>query len=636
MRVICLAFAAAAVLLAAAPDADAQVVNEKIIPLRGQWNAAGTALTLDWQDAKPLRVGLVDVNRRPLGATGGQSWEPVLEAESQRYFFEDLTPLRGQAYEYQVIRRARDVVDVGYWLAGQQVPALETRGVALLVIDATVAEPLAGRIARLEQDLTGDGWQVIRHAVPRHDPQAREDNLATGRALRAWITAQAERAPDTPHSVILLGHVPVMESGRIAPDGHEPEPHATDLYYADIGRFWPEGEVGKLRPSTLPDLAIDMNVGRIDFRPVAREDIGEELRLLARYLDRNHHWRHRRHGDLRVAYGEGGNLAVELAALRNIVGPDAITAGGHHDAGVTAPHLWGVDFGDWNGENYRGAGIKPVFAINFGSAKQKFNRPGNPMTWLLAQDWYPLAVGWGGRPSWQLQHMALGGTIGDVHRRTVNNGPLAGGPYRDVLDYYPMGRYLWRGPIWVNLMGDPTLHAFPLAPPRQVTATPEGSGVRLDWQAPDDADVTGYRVLRAPQVEGHFAPLGAVQPETSFTDPEAPEGAVYMVRSHGLRQVHAGSFFTYSQGVYAGLGGAAPARVGRSFTTPADTALRLPAPGAGLWSFIDGPSEGRLEQDADGWLYTPPEGFTGTAVLRGAVSNGWGTTEAAVAITIGE
>ena len=98
-----------------------------------------------------------------------------------------------------------------------------------------------------------------------------------------------------------------------------------------------------------------------------------------------------------------------------------------------------------------------------------FNSRSSGMTTLLAHSWYPVAVGWGARPAWWLHHMALGGSIGDVHLRTVNNGVFAD-PYRESMDYYPPGRYLMRNPVWVNLLGDPTLRGFPLAPPHSVMA----------------------------------------------------------------------------------------------------------------------------------------------------------------------
>ena len=623
-------------LLCTTAPALAQQVKEKALPLNGAWNSAGTVLTLDWQDARPLRVGPVEVKRRLFGQTGGATWTPLAQDIRIRTFHEDLTPARGTAYEYQIIRRARDIVDVGYWLAGWEVPTRPERGVALLIVEEGLQDSLGPRIDRFERDLIGDGWRVIRHSAPRHDAKAPVETLAAARSLRAWITNAAEQDRTAPHSLILLGHLPVVFSGLVAPDGHMREPHATDLFYADIGRRWADGGDGVLRPSTLPDLKIDMTVGRIDFESVARKDLSEERRMLARYLDRNHHWRHARLRVGQTAYGTDARLTVEQAALRNIVGPDAITQGGHDDIGPTAPFLWGVDFGPRKPELYAGAEMKPVFAINFGSHKQKFTKAGNAMIALLAQDWYPLAVGWGGRPSWQIQLMSLGGTIGDAHLRTVNNGPLSGGPYRDVLDYYPMGQYLWRGPIWVNLMGDPTLHAFPLAPPKRMTATRTGQSVALAWQMPQAADVLGAQVFRAASQADPFVPVSGLLTTPEFTDPGAPEGAIYMVRSYGLKLVHAGSFFTYSQGVFAAPedAGPLPTPVLQTLSTAPGMPVAISAPSDGIWSFLEGPQVGPLRQDADGWTYTPPEGFTGTVVLRNAISTAYGTQDGTTTIRV--
>jgi len=183
--------------------------------------------------------------------------------------------------------------------------------------------------------------------------------------------------------LILVGHVPIVRSGRAAPDGHKAVSHATDLFYADLGRRWPElsreVEPGVLRYNTLPDLQIDMTVGRIDFEPVARKKPTRELGLLRGYFDKNHHWRNGRLGDLRNAYGQNKNVLAETYALRNLVGPRAVRKGGHHDVGETQPWLFGVDFGDHKGANYAGYANKAVFAINFGSHKHKFDRAGNPM-----------------------------------------------------------------------------------------------------------------------------------------------------------------------------------------------------------------------------------------------------------------
>lgn len=548
---------AAASLLAANPVEH----TEKILKLDAEWERDTGHLRLIWEAKNALKAGVVTIDRRPYGATGAHTWQPIATDLRRRRVYTDNTVEPGKAYEYRVIRTDKEHIEIGYWLAGREVPAPIHRGVVVLVIDDTVVEPLSTKLDRFEADLVGDGWRVIRHLVPRHNRKDPIANLAMARDLRAWVANQVEQTPNTLHSLILLGHVPVVKSGSAGPDGHGAQRHETDLFYADIGMRWAEAPKGELWPSQIPDLRIDMNVGRIDFQPVAGngQDHEAELAHLAHYLDKNHAWRHGELGDLRTAYGNNSHLFVEQAMLRNIVGPDAIAQGGHLEAGTAQPHLWGVDFGPWDSKKYPGAGIKPVFAINFGSGKQHFAKHNSTMTHLLAQPDYPLAVGWGARPAWWLQHMALGGSIGDVHRRTVNNGPWRAGPYQQALDYYPMGVYnAWRGPIWVNLLGDPTLSAFPLKPPAALTATITTTGVELSWQASKDVDTRGYQVFRADSPDGSFEPVSDIITETRFVDREASAASRYMVRAYGLKTVHAGSFYRYSQGVFIGHPSASP------------------------------------------------------------------------------
>ena len=133
-------------------------------------------MELRWPDAKPPRVGSVTVNRRPWVQVGAQAMAaagptpaPVLRlGQSTR---------PGIADEYQVIRAARDIVDVGYWATGVDLPAVEARGTAHVVVDEASC-PHRPRLARFERDLTGDGWQVARHWAPR--------GQASGRPPRIW------------------------------------------------------------------------------------------------------------------------------------------------------------------------------------------------------------------------------------------------------------------------------------------------------------------------------------------------------------------------------------------------------------------------------------------------------------------
>ncbi|MEO0363501.1 MAG: hypothetical protein AAF322_20430, partial [Pseudomonadota bacterium] len=125
----------------------------------------------------------------------------------------------------------------------------------------------------------------------------------------------------------------------------------------------------------------------------------------------------------------------------------------------------------------------------------------------------------------------------------------------ESLEYAPTGGYQWINPVWVNLLGDPTLTAFPLAPPGDLSVAREGGGATLTWSPPSDASEVGYRVLRAPDCGGPFAALNpdVLLEATRFDDRTAPEEACYMVRAHGLRTVYAGSFFAFSGGTAAAL-----------------------------------------------------------------------------------
>ena len=608
--------------------AAAQQAPEAPLPLDGAIAADGSRVTLDWSDAAPPRVGSVQVDRRRLGDTGAGSWITIAPDPGVVRQFTDTTTRSGVAYEYRVRRIGRDVVDVGYWTTGVDLPAVPERGIAHVVVDESLSDALDVHLSRFMQDLAGDGWTVTRDTVPRGDATRPAANLAAARALRNRLRQAHDTDPAATHAIILVGHVPVVTSGRARPDGHDPVPHATDLFYADVDGDWPAGPDGVLIPDALPSGAIEMQVGRIDFAPLAQGAPEAEIALLRAYLDRNHHWRTGLLGDLRDAYGQSGHLQTEIAGLRNIVGPDAVTAGGHHDAGEARPWLWGVDFGDFRGQRYAtDHANRAVFAINFGSHKQKFDQPHNAMTALLAQSFGPLAVGWGGRPAWWLHPMALGATIGEIHLRTVNNG-LPGRPYRTSMDYWPTGRYIWRNPVWVNLLGDPTLHAFVLAPPTALTAQRTPHGVTLRWTAAADPDVAAYAVWRRAD-GGPFVPLaGAARTRaTQVTDPDPVAGATYMVRALGRKAVHAGSFHTLSQGVFATVAHRAARADPITVTTAAGQPVALPpvfaTPRDGIiHAVIAPPDAGDLRLDGTAWRYAPPAGFSGAVEMTYARSDG--------------
>ncbi|MEM9392448.1 MAG: fibronectin type III domain-containing protein [Pseudomonadota bacterium] len=631
------AFVLSALLVA---PAQAQTSSEGSLPISGAMSTDGTELELSWKNAMTMRVLNSEVYRREFGAKGPQSWQLIEPKLGRSFIFRDTGLQPGTAYEYKVVRYDTEIVDVGYWLAGVDVPAAEFRGRAFVVIDETLAEPLAPVLERFSQDLTGDGWAVMRHDVPRGVPGDPVANLANAREIRHWIADQYQRDVYREFVLILVGHVPVVYSGRVAPDGHAAKPHPTDLFYADVNGIWKDASDGALQPDIVPSNFIEFPVGRIDFSGMSGGALDTELALLRAYFDKNHHWRHGMIGDLREAYGATDYLRVERDQLRNIVGAEAITVGGHHDVGEERPWLFGVDFGDWEGGNYADYANKAVFSINFGSGKQYFANGDNPMRGMLVQPWYGLASAWGARPSWRLHPMSLGGTIGLAQLKTVNNGRY-GGDYRVAMDYFPTGQYLLRNPIWVNLMGDPTLRAFPTRPPREVQVDIGASGAEVSWSVSQDVDVVGYRIYRAQDGGARFEtvsdPLSA--DTVSFFDPDGMVGDRYMVRALSRKTVPAGSFFSLSQGAFAQTETAPAPDAMITQTLRGGQAVTLELvddPDAGiLRAFVEGTEAGDLARGTDGlWVFTPKADAVGEVALRFSEWDGVATRERIFALTV--
>ncbi len=514
----------------------------------------GTRVELSWTKSKGTKIGRISIQRRVLGDTHKGSWLTIASTKGFARLYLDDTVRPGVAYEYRISRPSQEQIETGYWATGRNLAAEENRGVAILVVDETLAADIAFRLDRFMLDLVGDGWTVVRHDVQRGHDMDLAANLKAARKTRSWIKQQYYADPSASHALILVGHVPVVKSGLANPDGHKRRALETDLFYADMNGIWRDDSQGILLHNAIPSDHIEMQVGRIDFSNMD-DTFGDEVTLIKNYFDKNHRWRHGRLGDLRQAYGKNNHLFVETTALRNIVGPEALTTGGHHDVGTQQPWLFGVDFGSWKYSDYAKASpVKAVFSSNFGSGKLDFSRRNNTMKAMLAQTGYTLTTGWGGRPAWQLHHMALGKSIGYSHLRTVNNGALTyGGP--ETLEYTPTGIYTWLNPPWINLLGDPTLRPFPLASTRELRIEMRDGSAHLNWTAVNAKTKVGYRVYRASDRFGLYRALNPSGLDTGnqFVDPNPPSGVWYMVRAHALQEVYAGSFNTFSQGIFASV-----------------------------------------------------------------------------------
>ena len=468
----------------------------------------------------------------------------------------------GVAYEYKIRKTTANpsATGEGYVLAGIEVPATEYRGKLVLLVRNTHAAALSTELNRLQQDLIGDGWQVIRHDIA--------DNQ-TPPQVRALIQADYQAAPTQVKALLLLGKVPVPYSGLMFPDGHTDHKGAwpADGYYGDMNDGWTDTQVntteasraanhnvpgdGKFDQSQLPS-NLELEVGRVDLSNLPAF-AASEVELLRRYLNKDHQYRHKV-----FTVSERGLIDDVFATpkegfanngWRNFsatVGAAQTSEADYFGTLRTQDYLWAFGGGGGTYTSAQGIGttndfasgpVKSVFNMLFGSYFGDWDSQNNFLRACIAAEGYTLTNCWAGRPNWHFHHMALGETVGYGARLSQNNG---------FGDYTSNSSA--RG-VHMGLMGDPTLRLHPVRPATNLAIA---AGLpALSWTASPEAGL-GYHVYRAASLNAPFTrltttPLAA----TSFTDSAPLAGNnVYMVRAVRLQNSASGSYVNLSQGIF--------------------------------------------------------------------------------------
>src|SRR6266850_1357140 len=216
-------------------------------------------------------------------AKEGTSWTKIADLSGSATSFTDTSVTAGSTYEYSIIKSESgggvDFTGDGYIYSGIDAALTESRGKLILLVESSVAGPLASELARLQSDLVGDGWTVLVHNV------SRDDSPATAKSL---IVADYNADPANVKAAFLFGHIPIFMSGNLNYDGHFARPMPADSYYGDMDGDW----------SSLPDYIpsdIELMVGRVDFFDMpgigAASPWPSETELLRRYLNKDHNWR---------------------------------------------------------------------------------------------------------------------------------------------------------------------------------------------------------------------------------------------------------------------------------------------------------------------------------------------------------
>jgi hypothetical protein len=568
-------------------------------------------------------TGAITVFRRSFGTKLWGTAVATLTKDDVEYI--DSTIVTGTLYEYQIQATKGTTTAYGYITSGTNMPVEDTRGSMLLLVDDTMATPLATELDRLELDLIGDGWTVVRKDVSR---TAKPPEIKA--IIQAAITADPKIV-----SLFLFGHIPVQRSGYFAPDGHAPRAWPADVYYGDFTGTWNDtidNATNKQVPgdgvydnSQMP-ADVTLQIGRVDLWNLS-QITKTETELLRQYLDKDHNFRHgmiatQNKGlsdDNFGGYGEG----FAQNAFRNF---STFFGAGNTDTTVdwkvaqTTPYLWAYGTGAGSYTSCNGVANTAdmntadpgVFTMLFGSYFGEWDSANNILRAALATPTNGLTCAWAGRPHWAMHPMAMGKTIGVSAILSQNN---------NYGNYSPAN--FGTRQVHIALMGDPSLRMHPVAPPTAVKITVNGSSAKIDWTASTDT-VLGYNVYRTNVKKGTYTKVNTnLITGVTYTDNAKPANAVaYMVRAIKLQTSSSGTYNNISQGAYVDVSG--------NGTTPnvniTPAAGTFTVPQAVTMTIANGANGDQIRYTTDGLppsassnLYSAPVSVTTTTTIRAQV-----------------
>lgn len=467
----------------------------------------------------------------------------------------------GVSYEYKVVRNAPSYTGYGYINAGMLIPAVETRGKLILLVDSFFVPSCSQEIARLKDDMEGDGWRVIRHDIARTEAVT---------AVKALIVNDYNSDPLNTKAVFMLGHIPVPYSGNINPDGHPDHEGAwpADVYYADVNGTWTDYIVnntvasdprninipgdGKFDQSMIPS-DVELQSGRVDFYNMPAFTATEDV-LMKNYLDKDHNYRHKVFSPVHRAlvddnFGYFGSEAFAASGWKNFgptVDPANAVAVDYFTTMASDSYLWsyGCGGGWYQGSSgvgstsdFAASSLQGVFTLLFGSYFGDWDSQNNFLRAPLAQGTM-LTDAWNGRPHWQFHHMGLGENIGYSTKVSQNNNTLYFASYG--------ARF-----VHIALMGDPTLRNDMVAPVSDVVAVNDGNNCHISW-TPSLDNLEGYYIYRKDSLNPVYTRLNTSPViDNSYTDLclENPGTYTYMVKALVLQASPSGTYYNLSQGI---------------------------------------------------------------------------------------
>lgn len=495
------------------------------------------------------------------------SWTELATLSANDTFYTDSSVKAGEGIEYQVVKFTPNYNGYGYIYASSGLDKYNYRGKLLLLVDDNYKQPLSTEITQLQNDLRGDGWQVITRYIQR---------TATPPQVKQHITALWQQDSANFKSVYIVGHVAVPYSGYIGPDGHTDHYGAwpADLYYSVVDNStWTDYVLnttsanraanhntpgdGKFDVDYIVAGSAKLQVGRVDMYDMPAFGMSDTA-LTRRYLNKAHNFKNNQYnivlrGLIDDEIGGFGGEAFVRGGWGSFAGMfgDSIIEGGFLPDGTKRSYMFNVSSGF--GSYTSSSGIASTgdlvtdsvaipFTSHFGSYFGDWDNSNNLLKSFIASKSLILTSTWSGRPVYYFHQMALGEPIGHSTLMSANSPRNL---YHSVFS---------SNGVHMALMGDPSLRMHPMSPASNLNLTAHCDRVTLKWTASTDTGISGYRVYRADSLNGEYQWLATVATD-SFEDKTATAGHYYyMVRAERLQKTPSGTYFNLSIGITDSVG----------------------------------------------------------------------------------
>lgn len=550
--------------------------NERSIKATAEAASSPASITIRWEVSP--NASAYRVYRRDIGSSDWGSALVNLNATDSMY--KDQAVTSNKLYEYKIEMTSTltepfsssnaKLISYGFIASGIELEPKHERGNLMLFVTSLIQDSLPTELEILQQDLRGDGWNVLYQEVTAsmnvEDVKSAIDNT-TG------IDA-----------IFLLGQVPYPYSGNYCynldyetpPDGHHEDAGGhcgawiADIYYGVKDGEWEDIDSvtnasrnandnypgdGKFDNNQIPG-TVSIEIGRVDLSRLDSFDM-TEVGLTKQYLEKLHDYKHNITIFKREAIIENNFSSFpegfSSGAIRDFtahLGSDKIINADLFNTTDNDNYLFSYTCGAGSYVSCAGVGRQEhftnrnpaIFNHMFGSYFGDFDIKNNISRASLAAKRGGLTSIWSGRPKWVTHGLAMGEHIGTSTVRSQNND-------------WNYGLSFYQNYAHIALLGDPTLRTSMISPPSNINVSLNGAknNVILDWTASTSQDVIGYYIYWSDTKDGDYTLLTQMPiPGTSYTH-FTPVGGnnYYMVRAERLEKTKSGTYYNLSIGTFA-------------------------------------------------------------------------------------